>query len=285
MDGKINLSIIIVNWNVRDLLQKCLTSIYKNSQGIFLEVFVVDNASSDSSAEMVRQDFPQAKLIESEENLGFAKANNLAIKQSKGQFILLLNPDTEILPNSLQNMVKFMEANKDCGVAGCKILNPDKTLQPSVRRFPTLYSQIIVLTKLHNFFPRLIKKYLALDLNYEKVQEVDQVMGAFFLIKREVLDKVGFLDEKFYIWFEEVDFCKRTKDVGFKILYTPEVEIIHHGGQSFKQVLSYKKQKIFNKSLARYFKQHYSFLSYVVIKIFSFVSLFLVIILSGIKNK
>jgi len=225
--------------------------------------------------EMVRKKFSQAKLIANKENRGFAAANNQGIKKSQGEFILLLNPDTEILDNTLEKMVNFMHQHRDAGVAGCKLLNLDQTPQPSVRRFPSLWSQIIILSKLHHLFLKLISYYLALDLDYSKTQGVDQLMGAFFMIRRKVIEQIGLLDENFYIWFEEVDFCKRVKSKGWRIYYTPQAEIIHHQGQSFKQVLSFEKQKIFNKSLRYYFKKHHSFFAYLIISMISPISLFL----------
>lgn len=253
-----DLSIIIVNWKVKDLLEKCLRSIFEQTKNISFEVFVVDNNSGDGSVEMVREKFPQVDLTASAENLGFAKGNNLAIKKSRGRYILLLNPDTEILENALEKMVRFMDAHPECGIAGCKLLNSDLSLQPSVRAFPDLASQIFILLKIHNFLPhsKAIYRYLAGGLDYEKTQEVDQVMGAFMMIRREVTEKIGLMDETFWLWYEEVDFCKRAKDAGFKILYTPEAKIIHLYGQSFKQALSVPKQKVLNRSLAYYFKKH-----------------------------
>ena len=338
------LSILIVNWNVKDLLEKCLESIFIchpgaesrrthrdeaiGSRGFQattvtghltrsfgprwlhrgfqddredVEIFVVDNASTDGSAEMVREKFSQVKLIENKENLGFAKANNQAIKQAEGEFVLLLNPDTEILngrchdnheiaasprtfikkcgtprndrSNALEKMIDFMRTHPDCGIAGCKILNLDKTIQPSARRFPTLISQVITLTKAPNIFPGLIKEYAGLDINYEKTQVVDQIMGAFFMIRRKVIEQIGFLDENFWSWFEEVDYCKQAKKAGWKIYYTPEAEIIHHKGQSFSQLLN--RQKQFNKSLLYYFKKHHSFFAWLILWLMQPLSLFL----------
>ncbi|MFA5128637.1 MAG: glycosyltransferase family 2 protein [Patescibacteria group bacterium] len=253
-----DLSIIIVNWKVKDLLEKCLKSIFEQTKDITFEVFVVDNNSGDGSVEMVREKFPQVDLTASAENLGFAKGNNLAIKKSRGRYILLLNPDTEILDNALGKMVQFMDTHPECGIGGCKLLNPDLSLQPSVRAFPDLASQIFILLKIHHLLPhsKTMYKYLVQDFDYEKIQEADQVMGAFMLIRREVINKIGMLDENFWIWFEEVDFCKRAKEADFKILYTPEAKIIHHFGQSFKQAMGIKKQKDFNRSLSYYFKKH-----------------------------
>ncbi|MFA5413711.1 MAG: glycosyltransferase family 2 protein [Patescibacteria group bacterium] len=272
-----DLSIIIVNWKVKDLLEKCLRSIFEQTKNINFEVFVVDNASGDGSIEMVREKFHQVDLTASQDNLGFAKGNNLAIKKSRGRYILLLNPDTEILDNALEKMVRFMDAHPECGISGCKLLNPDLSLQSSVRAFPDLASQIFILLKIHHLLPntKAMYKYLVQNFDYKKVQEVDQVMGAFMMIRREVLDKIGPLDENFWIWFEEVDFCKRAKEAGFKIFYTPEAKIIHYFGQSFKQAMGVKKQKDFNRSLSYYFKKHGTKGEWIVIQVLRPLSLFL----------
>jgi hypothetical protein len=270
-----DLSIIIVNWKVRYLLEKCLRSIFEQPKNISFEVFVVDNNSGDGSVEMVREKFPQVDLTSSTENLGFAKGNNLAIKKAAGRYILLLNPDTEILENALEKMVRFMDVHPECGVSGCKLLNPDLSLQPSVRAFPDLASQIFILLKIHHLLPhtKAMYKYLVQNFDYEKMQEVDQVMGAFMMIRREVIEKIGMLDENFWIWFEEVDFCKRAKSAGWKILYTPEAKIIHHFGQSFKQAMGVKKQKDFNRSLSYFFKKHGTRGEWFVIQVFRPLSL------------
>jgi len=281
-----DLSIIIVNWKVKDLLKKCLQSIFEQTKNISFEVFVVDNASSDGSVEMVREKFPQVDLIASSENLGFAKGNNLAIKKSRGRYILLLNPDTEILDNALEKMVRFMDAHLDCGISGCNLLNPDLSLQPSVRAFPNLASQAFILLKIHHLLPhtKTIYKYLVQNFDYEKMQEVDQVMGAFMMIRREVIEKIGMLDEKFWIWFEEVDFCKRAKSASFKILYTPKAKIIHYFGQSFKQAMGVKKQKDFNRSLSYYFKKHGIKGEWLAIQILRPLSLFLAWLAQSFKK-
>lgn len=282
-----DLSIIIVSWNVKNLLKKCLESIYRETKNIKYEVFVVDNASKDETVEMVQNEFPQVHLIANQNNLGFAKANNQAIQQAKGDFILLLNPDTEIIENALDKMVSFMKSHPEAGVAGCQILNPDRTIQPSVRRFPTLASHIIILLKLHNFFSRAksIRNYYIMDFSYQAMKEVDQVMGACLMTKREVIDKVGLLDDKFFIWYEEVDFCQRVKKAGWKVLFSPEAKIIHEKGKSFDQYLPVEKQAMLNKSILYYFHKHRPFGEYFILILFYPVSLFLAFLVQLFKVK
>ena len=252
---KIMLSIIIVSWNVKDLLKKCLESIYQNQGGLELEIFVVDNASTDGTPEMVKNNFPSVILIDNKSNRGFAAANNQAIKLAKGEYILILNPDTEIVSDAFQKSIEFMEQNQKTGILGCQILNPDKTIQPSVRRLPTFWPIFLIFLKLPKMFPNLpaVKRYLAAGFDYSKIQSVDQVMGAFMLIKKEVFEKIGLFDERFFLWFEEVDLCRRAASAGFEVLYHPEAKIIHYGGQSFSQQGNLKKQWMFFRSAVRYF--------------------------------
>ncbi len=253
-----DLSIIIVSWNVKELLKKCLASIYQSQGSFSFEVFVVDNASADGTAAMVSREFSMVKLIANQKNAGFSRANNQAIKEASGEYILLLNPDTEVFPDTLERSLAFMRSRERCGIMGCRILNPDNTLQPSVRRFPTFLPIFLMLLKLPKIFPRLkaINSYLARDFDYEQTKEVDQLEGAFMILRREVFNKIGLLDEKFFTWFEEVDLCRRAKNSGYGIYYFSEARIIHHGGQSFAQEGTLKKQIIFFTSAFRYLFKH-----------------------------
>jgi GT2 family glycosyltransferase len=172
-----------------------------------------------------------------------------------------------------------MDEHPHCGVSGCHLLNPDRSHQDSIRRFPDFWSQALILLKIHHFLPnlRIFKRYLCrskkdLEIYKLRYSEVDQVMGAFFMTRREVIEQIGLLDEGFYIWFEEVDFCRRAKSAGWSIDYTNTAEIFHHFGQSFKQRFSLDKQKIWGNSLSYYFKKHHSFWQYLVIKLLSKVA-------------
>lgn len=286
MNERVDLSIIIVSWNTKKYLKNCLESIYQQKGNVPFETFVVDNNSSDGSQDMVKKDFPNVHLTINNNNAGFAKANNQALKNAKGRYFLLLNSDTKIKTNTLSQALKFASSHPKAGVIGGKIMNPDGSLQKSVRHFPTLCSQILILLKLHNFFPHLksIKKYFALDFDYNKEQEVDQVMGAFFMINNECLKQVGFFDEKFWIWFEEVDFCKRVKEKGWLVIYTPVMEIIHAKGQSFAKFKAIKEQIIFNRSLLYYFKKQVSYLAYLILLIFYPFSIILALIVEILEK-
>lgn len=272
-----DLSIIIVSWQTRKYLRKCLESIFSNKGSVNIEVIVIDNASTDGTANIIKNEFPQVKLVSNEQNLGFAKANNQGLKIALASYILFLNPDTEIRPQTLTKSLEFFKTHKDAGAVGCQILNTDNSLQLSVRRFPTLWSQFLILYKIHHLFPNLktFKNYLAKDFDYSRALEVEQIMGSFILTKKEIMEKIGGFDEKFYLWFEEVDLCKRLKNAGYKIYYTPQAQITHFGAQSFNQILNVPKQEIFNKSLRYYFKKHYGFWPWLVLASAHFDSLFL----------
>jgi GT2 family glycosyltransferase len=270
-------SIIIVNWKVRALLEKCLDSIYKNDQGINLEVIVVDNDSRDGTSEMVMMQYPEVKMIALAHNSGFAKANNLAISQARGKYLFVLNPDTEILPNFFSITKQFLDNHPAVSIMGPKILNPDKTLQLSIRKFPNLLSQVFIMLKLRNILvdSKLLANYLLLDFDYSKEQDVEQIMGAAMVIRSEVLDKIGLFDERFFVWFEEIDLCKRAHQAGFRIRYFPDAQIIHHGGSSFNKSKVFYKQLIFNNSLIKYFFKHKPIWQLLVILFIVPINLFL----------
>ncbi len=254
-----DVSIVIVNWKVKDLLRRCLASLYRETKGVEFETYVVDNDSRDGSVEMVAREFPQANIIANNRNVGFAAANNPAIASSRGDFVLLLNPDTELKDDAISAMVGYLRRNPHVGILGPNLANPDGTVQRSVRRFPTLASQALIMLKLHHLFGMAgsLGRYFAADFEYGKAAPVDQVMGAAFMVRRSVLEAIGGLDERFFIWFEEVDFCKRAKDAGFQVWYAPVATVVHHGGESFGQVFGPVKQRYFNASLLKYFRKHH----------------------------
>lgn len=261
-------SIIIVTWHVRKILQKCLQSIYNLEKSVPFEIIIVDNNSQDGTDSMIKEEFLKVKYIKLNKNHGFAKACNLGAKESKGKYLLFLNPDTQWHQEILPQVLNFYNNTDKIGVLGVKLLNSNKTTQYSVRALPTLYSQLIILSKLHIIFKELISKYLCLNFNYNQNQKVEQVSGAFFMINRNIYDQIGGFDENFFIWFEEVDFCQQVKKIGFHNYYFSEVSIIHHGEESFKQINNLKKQIIFNKSLSYYFKKNKSQIEYLIILLF-----------------
>ncbi len=262
------LSVIIVAWNVKDLLQQCLSSLFQTKQDIDFEVIVVDNASSDGTVEMIKRDFPQVKLIANQQNKGFAVACRQGADIAKGDYLLFLNDDTQVFDHSLDKTVKYLQQHPQVGVLGCGILNPDGSRQLSVRKLPRLFDQLVVLSKLHNFFSKLLSNYLQLNFDYQKTQEVEQVMGAYFLTPKFVWQKLGGFDPEFYLWFEEVDYCARAIGAGFKVIYFSEAEIIHQGGASFGQLSALPEQKIFNRSLLTYARKHWRQWDYWLLSLF-----------------
>lgn len=263
----VDLSISIVNYNTRELLKKCLKSIYENTHRISFEVFVVDNDSRDGSTKMVKEEFPQVYLIENKINVGFAKANNQAIKKSSGRYILLLNSDTIVLPNSFSIMTDFMDHHLQAGALGCKLLNPDMTLQPSCREFPSFITLLFESTFLDQLFPssKVIGRYKLGHWKHNEVREVDQPMGACLMVRRKTIDEIGLLDEKFYMFFEEVDWCYRIKKRNWKIYFLPKAKAIHYGGQSIRKV-NLKMFFCWHKSRYRFFKKKYSKVPPIVLK-------------------
>ncbi|MDP3685377.1 MAG: glycosyltransferase family 2 protein [bacterium] len=263
------LSIIIVNWNTGDLLRKCLNSLPTAGLKVFpegatcipiqYEVFVVDNASTDDSMERGRQSFQPFREILLSGNMGFARANNIALRQATGEVLLLLNPDTEPNPGSLRTLVEFFTAHPRAGIVGGKLLNPDGSLQPSVRRFPTVGTLALLLTRLARMFPQLpaLRSYEMADFSYNREAVVDQVMGACFAIRREVMDTIGLLDEGYWIWFEEVDYCYRAKLAGWETWFTPSVEVVHDRATSFVQASPLWRARQFSRSALRYARKHH----------------------------
>lgn len=259
------LSVIIVNWKVRELLRKCLESVQRETKGVEYEVIVVDNDSRDGSIEMVVKEFPWVRLIASNRNMGFARANNEAIRQASGDLVMLLNPDTELRQDVFGKMTGLMNREPHIAILGPKLLDADGSLQPSVRRFPTLASQLVL--KLHHLFPRVfpLRRSLARDFDYDRMQPCDQVMGAAMMIRRSVLEEIGLLDEGYFIWFEEVDLCKRAVDAGYQVWYWPGAEVVHHGGESFGQLFGPRRQRLYNAAARRYFRKHSGLAAYLLL--------------------
>ena len=251
------LSILIVSWNTRDMLVKCLNSIVKNEPSFEYEIIVVDNGSRDGTVETVTSFFGHNKrirVIPSLKNLGFARANNLAYENSAGEYILMLNPDTEVQDDALQTLVDYLAGHPGVGIVGPKLVNPDGSLQESVRRFPDVWSSLLVFSGLHRFIrPR---RYLMDGFDYGQTAGVDQVMGAALLTRRKIIQELGFLDPKFYLWYEEVDFCRRVKSRGYEVKFFPGAVVAHAGAQSFSQLDIYDRKKILARSLFYYFRKN-----------------------------
>ncbi len=252
--SEIILSIIIVNWNTRDLLGQCLDSIYAPLPDDKFEVWVVDNASSDGSTQVVHERFPQVRLIENRENVGFARANNQAVRESMGRYVLLLNPDTEVKPGALETLVRFMDDHPEAGAAGARLINPDSTLQSSCHPAPTLFGEFWRLFHLDALWPYACYNMARWDLAMPR--EVDVVQGACMILRREALDQVGLLDEDYFIYSEEVDLCHRLRRHGWKVYWVPQAVVVHHGGQSTQQVAAEMFLRLYQGKVL-YFRKHH----------------------------
>jgi len=262
-DVILDLSVVIVSFNVRKFLEECLHSLYKTIKDIQFEVFVVDNQSKDGTVQMLKTEFPNVNLIVNQENVGFVKANNIAFKKSTGKYILMLNPDTVIVQNSFRKTIDYFEQHPKIGAIGCKMLNSDRTLQPSCYNFPSL-REIFGLYFLGNRIFNSLKK-----INYDKTQVVDFVRGAFMAINRQCLEEIGLLDENFFMFAEESDLCYRMKKTGWKVVYMPDIEIIHHRGKSTEQV-SDKMYLQRIRSLIYFFQKNYGKSNMLLLRIIIF---------------
>ncbi len=254
------LTLCIVNWNTRDFLRECLTSAYEFRPGdVELEVIVVDNASEDGSAAMVSTEFPSVSLLANPDNRGYAEGNNQALRLATGDYLLLLNPDVVLHPKSLSHSLAFMKSHPEAGALGCRLVGADGQTQRSLRSFPDPAPVLWEFLGLSRLFPksRWFGAYRMTWFDYNSVIEVDQPMGSFLLLSRAALEKVGFMDPQFPIFFNEVDWCWRAKrEMGFRIYYTPDVVVTHYGGGSTKQVRASMVRES-HRSLLRFYDKHY----------------------------
>ena len=231
------LSVVVISWNTRELLKNCLESIERSThtwEGASLETYVVDNASSDLSANMVHDDFPWVQLIKNPENVGFARANNQALRASHGKYVMLLNSDTEVLPNALETMIQFMDAHPRAGACGPQLLNGDDSLQTSCYPMLTPAREFWRLIFLEPLWHRAT--YAQKRLNQNDPRPVDVIKGACFLLRQDALDEVGLLDEQYFMYTEEVDLCYRLAKAGWRIWWTPQAKVKHYGEASSRQM-------------------------------------------------
>jgi GT2 family glycosyltransferase len=257
---ELDLSIIIVNYNVKEFLQNLVHSIYKAAQNLQYEIIVVDNASSDGSVEFISQKLPDVKLIVNTRNVGFGKANNQGLKIARGKYFLIINPDSIVSEDTFTKMISFYENNSSVGLAGCKILNPDGTLQLACRRsFPGPWTSFCKVTGLSTLFPHS-KLFAGYNLTYKdenKSYEVDAISGSFMMMKREVYDKVGGFDEDFFMYGEDLDLCYRIQKAGYKVFYVHETQIIHYKGESTRRS-SLDETRFFYDAMHLFVRKHLS---------------------------
>ncbi len=251
-----DLTLVIVSWNVCELLRRCLQSILATEGDV--EIVVVDNASTDGSPEMVQEAFPQVRLIANEENRGFTAANNQGLALAQGRALMLLNPDTEVVEDALATMVEYLDAHPKVGALGPRLLFPDGRQQPSRRRFPTFATALVESTVIQEWWAdnRILRRYYMADTPDDAIQPVDWVVGACLLVRREAYEQVGGLDEGFFMYSEELDWCKRIKDAGWEVVYLPTATVIHHEGKSSEQVVPARHIR-FQTSKVRYFRKHH----------------------------
>ncbi len=248
-------SIIIVSWNVKEKLRDNITALLSDGNSVTKEIIVIDNASTDGSAVMVTEEFPQVKLIVNQNNNGFAKASNQGLKAAVGDFLILLNPDMKVLPDTLSNLHQWLMANPQADVAGITLTDEQGTLLPQVRLFPSIWDQVAIVFKLPHIFPHILKNYLQADFKYDQASSVNSIRGAFFVLRRSCLEKFGYLDERYFLWFEEVDYCKTVNKKGGQVWYTPVATAIDYIGQSFTQLPRVEKQQYFRDSMIAYFRK------------------------------
>lgn len=257
------LTIIIVSYNVRQYIDQCLQSVYKALQDIDAEIIVVDNQSVDDTVPYLKTNYPQVRVIESGGNVGFACANNMGIRQSESEYVLLLNPDTVVAENTLHEVVQFMDAHETVGAAGVQMLNADGTRAMESRRGrPTPMVSFYKMCGLADLFPRsrTFARYYMSWLSWNEPAEIEVISGAFFFIRRKALDEIGLLDEDFFMYGEDIDLSCRLLNAGWHNCYLP-CKIIHYkGGSTDKTTVRYVR--VFYKAMIIYFRKHYAHLNF-----------------------
>ncbi len=247
-------SIIIVSWNTRELLLDCLSALYQHPFSDLLDVWVVDNASTDNTPAAVRHRFPQVNLVECAENMGFAGGNNLALERTASKYALLLNPDTLVMPGAVQALFEFMEAHPDAGGAGPYLLNPDQTLQASCYPFPSVRREFWRLFHLDFLYPYGI--YDMSRWSADQPRQVDSIQGACLMLRKETLGQVGLFDPHFFMYTEEIDLCYRIKKAGWNLFWVPAARVVHFGGQSTRQVALHMFISLYQTKI-QFFRKHF----------------------------
>ncbi len=256
----LDLSIVIVSHNAEKLLRKCLDSIYRYQKELAFEVTVVDNCSEDRTTAVVKRDFPQVKLLENQANWGFSVACNQGIRSARGRYLFLLNPDTEFTPGGITRMIRFMETHRQTAICGPRMIDSQGRIQFSCRSFPSYLTAFSSgQSVLNRLFPSnpLSRRYLMRELNRSKESQVDWISGSSLLTRREVFETIGLLDERFFMYVEDVDFCLRARQNGLLTYYFPEVTILHHIGQSTKR-RRLSMQVEHHRSMYRFYDKHYA---------------------------
>lgn len=280
----VDLSVIIVSWNVVDLLVACLDSLKGSAGDYQLEVIVVDSASRDDTVTRIQRDYPWVKLLPQTENLGFVRCNNIGLAAAQGRHVILLNPDTEVIGDALAKMIAYLDANPTVGILGPHTLNTDGSTQSSRRRFPDLKLAFFESTWLQGYAPqKWLDDYYITQPADDATLDVDWVQGSALMARREVYEQIGGLDPLYIMFYEELDWCKRAKDAGWRVVYLGTAQITHHGGKSTDQVTA-NKHIYFNESKLRYFHKYYGAGVTIFLRIFLIVSYGLQIAQESIKS-
>jgi len=274
MSDKVDISIVIVSYNVREFVHNCLKSVYEFfDKTIVKEVILVDNNSNDNTVEFVAKEFPEVKIIKNTTNNGFPIANNQAFEICSGEYILMLNPDAELINTSINKLFYYLKEHRDIAIIGPKVLNTDRSLQQSIWRFPTI--KYIFADSFYLRF--LIKDKYYKDKTFNEIIDVDSVSGSVLMFRKDLMDSIGMLDENLF-WIEDVDFCFKAKKKNLRVVYFPETTVVHHLGKSvLKNYNVAYYNKIFN--YIKYYKKHYSAFKYVVVWCISFVQVLYKLIL------
>jgi len=269
MNGQLrpDLTIIIVNWNTRELLLNCIESFYRTVKGLTSEIFVVDNGSSDGSADSVRRTFPEIELIQNERNLGFARANNEALGKRKGRYALLLNTDVILTPGAVETLVKFMDRNPSVGIAGGQLVNGDGSKQNSFDNFPSITAEALNKSLLRILFPR---RYPSKRVNYSAPIKVQSVIGACMIVRSRAIEEVGLLDEDYFFFLEETDWCYRMRRGKWRVCHVPQAKVIHLQGRTADLVKDRAKIEYY-RSLYLFFKKHRGTVELIMLKVLLFI--------------
>jgi len=280
LKGVADLSIIIVNWNTKEFLLSCVRSVFENEQRTGWEVIVVDNGSQDGSGSEVKKAFPLVHLIQNEKNMGFAKAVNQGLQRASGRYILLLNPDTEVKPETMERLVSFMNAHSDVGIAGAQLLNSDGSKQNSIANFPSLATELLNKNLLRWLSP---ERFPGKERIYSEPMNVDSVIGACMMVRREAMEQVGLLDEDYFLFLEETDWCYRMKRAGWKIYHVPQVEVYHFQGKSAEKEKKRARVKYF-RSRYHFFKKNRGHFHWLILLIGVVIKLIVETILMGVAS-
>lgn len=287
----IDASIIIVSWNVQDLLSACIDSIIQSPVAInqadgdkpIVEIIVVDSASSDNTVKMLRENYPQVKLLAQSDNVGFTRGNNIGFESAQGRYLFMLNPDTEIIADAIPQMLNYMDAHDDIGLIGPHTLNTDGTTQSSRRHFPTKALAFFESTWLQAFAPETMMTHFYInDEADDAILDVDWMQGSALMTRHEIYEEIGGLDTDYVMYSEEMDWCKRIRNAGWRAIYLGTAQIIHHAGKSTDQIGA-QKHIWFQESKLRYFKKHHGAGFATILRIFLIVNYLWQIGIEGTK--